>query len=85
MTARRAGHLVFVSSIAGATGVRYEAVYAATEGQGLNSLAESLRYELTGTGVGVSVVLPGAVDTPFFSGVAGPTSAAGPRRSRPTR
>jgi short-subunit dehydrogenase len=66
MTARRAGHLVFVSSIAGATGVRYEAVYAATKA-GLNSLAESLRYELTGTGVGVSVVLPGAVDTPFFS------------------
>lgn len=66
MTARRAGHLVFVSSIAGVTGVRNEAVYAATKA-GLNSLAESLRYELAGTGVGVSVVLPGAVDTPFFS------------------
>jgi short-subunit dehydrogenase len=66
MTARRAGHLVFVSSIAGATGVRNEAVYAATKA-GLNSLAESLRYELAGSGVGVSVVLPGAVDTPFFS------------------
>lgn len=66
MIARRAGHLVFVSSIAGATGVRNEAVYAATKA-GLNSLAESLRYELTGTGVGVSVILPGAVDTAFFS------------------
>ncbi len=66
MITRRAGQLVFVSSIAGATGVRNEAVYAATKA-GLNSLAESLRYELAGTGVGVSVVLPGAVDTPFFS------------------
>jgi short-subunit dehydrogenase len=66
MIARRTGHLVFVSSIAGATGVRNEAVYAATKA-GLNSLAESLRYEVAGTGVGVSVVLPGAVDTPFFS------------------
>ena len=66
MAERRAGHLVFVSSIAGATGVRYEAVYAATKA-GLNCLAESLRYEMTGNGVGVSVVLPGAVDTPFFS------------------
>lgn len=66
MIARRAGHLVFVSSIAGAIGVRNEAVYAATKA-GLNSLAESLRYELAGTGVGVSVILPGPVDTPFFS------------------
>jgi len=66
MTARGSGRLVFVSSIAGATGVRHEAVYAATKA-GLNSLAESLRYELADTGVGISVVLPGAVSTPFFS------------------
>jgi short-subunit dehydrogenase len=66
MVARGTGHLVFVSSIAGATGVRHEAVYAATKA-GLNTLAESLRYELADTGVGISVVLPGAVSTPFFS------------------
>jgi len=66
MIARRAGHLVFVSSMAGATGVRNEAVYAATKA-GLNNLAESLRYELAGTGVCISVILPGPVDTPFFS------------------
>ena len=66
MIARRAGHLVFVSSVAGTTGVRNEAVYAATKA-GLNNLAESLRYELAGTGVGISLILPGAVDTPFFS------------------
>jgi len=66
MAERGSGRLVFVSSIAGATGVRNEAVYAATKA-GLNYLAESLSYELAGTGVGVSVVLPGVVDTPFFS------------------
>jgi short-subunit dehydrogenase len=66
MVDRGAGRLIFVSSIAGATGVRNEAAYAATKA-GLNCLAESLRYELAGHGVGVSVVLPGVVDTPFFT------------------
>ncbi len=65
MAERGFGRLIFVSSIAGVTGVRHEAVYAATKA-GLNSLAESLGYELAGTGAGVSVVLPGVVDTPFF-------------------
>jgi short-subunit dehydrogenase len=65
MAERGSGRLVFVSSVAGATGVRYEAVYAATKA-GLNYLAESLSYELADTGVGVSLVLPGVVDTPFF-------------------
>ena len=65
MAARGTGRLIFVSSIAGMTGVRNEAVYAATKA-GVNYLAESLGYELAGTGAGVSVVLPGVVDTPFF-------------------
>ena len=66
MAGRGRGRLVFVSSIAGATGVRHEAAYAATKA-GLNVLAESLGYELGDRGVGVSVVLPGVVQTPFFS------------------
>ncbi len=65
MTERGRGHVVFVSSIAGATGVPTEAAYAATKA-GINYFAESIRYELRPRGVGVSVVLPGVIDTPFF-------------------
>jgi short-subunit dehydrogenase len=65
MTERGYGRLIFVSSIAGSTGVRHEAAYAATKA-GVNNLAESLSYELSGQGIGVTLVLPGVVDTPFF-------------------
>jgi short-subunit dehydrogenase len=65
MASRGYGRLIFVSSVAGATGVRHEAAYAATKA-GLNCFADSLTYELAGSGVGVSLVLPGVVDTPFF-------------------
>jgi short-subunit dehydrogenase len=65
MLKRGRGRLVFVSSVAGATGVAREAVYAATKA-GLSAFAESLAYETRPHGVGVSVIVPGVIDTPFF-------------------
>lgn len=66
MVARGTGRLVLIGSMAGWVGVGDEAVYSASKGA-LLTFADSLRRELAGTRVRVSVVSPGAVDTPFFA------------------
>ena len=66
MLGRRRGRIVLVGSVAGRTGVAGEAVYAACKAA-LDGFAESLRLELATTGVGVTVVVPGAVRTAFFA------------------
>jgi short-subunit dehydrogenase len=60
MVARGAGHLVFVSSLSGKAASPGASVYAATK-FGLRGFALSLREDLVGTGVGVSLVSPGFV------------------------
>jgi short-subunit dehydrogenase len=65
MVARRHGHLVTVGSIAGRIGAPFEAAYSATK-FAVTGLTEALSIELTPHGIGVSLVNPGPVDTPFF-------------------
>jgi short-subunit dehydrogenase len=78
------GHLIFVSSIVGKRGVPYMGAYSATKFAQVG-LAESLRGELAGSNIHVSVVLPVSTDTEFFevmqkeSGSA--SRAIGPRQT----
>lgn len=65
MLERGAGHLVFVGSIAGLLGVPEESAYAASKAA-LHGYARSLAVEVAQSGVGVSIVAPGVVDTGFF-------------------
>lgn len=62
VAARRGGHLVNVSSAAGLIGLPWHAAYSASK-FGLRGLSEVLRFDLARYGIGVSVVVPGAVRT----------------------
>jgi short-subunit dehydrogenase len=65
MLARRRGHIVNVASIAARIGSRHHTIYCASK-FALAGFTESLAYELEDTGVGVSLVNPGIIDTAFF-------------------
>jgi short-subunit dehydrogenase len=57
---RGSGHFVFISSISGFAATPRASVYAATK-FGLRGFALNLREDLRGSGVGVSVITPGAI------------------------
>lgn len=65
MRAQGDGHIVLVSSMDGKKGLPFEAPYVAAK-SALTGFGDVLRQELHGTGIGVSLVLPGRVDTPMI-------------------
>lgn len=65
MRRRGRGHILLVSSITAWTPFPTISHYAATKAY-LKSFGQSLWYELRGSGVGVTVLFPSAVDTPFY-------------------
>src|SRR5262249_31139498 len=62
MLDRRAGHLVAVSSLAAYRGLPGSAAYSAAKA-GLTNMMESLRIDLRGSGVDVTLLAPGFVRT----------------------
>lgn len=64
----RGGRLVNVSSAAGIVALPWHAAYSASK-YGLRGVSEVLRFDLARHGIGVSVVVPGAVKTPLVSTV----------------
>ena len=62
--AGRGGYLVNVASVAGLTGAPWHGPYAVAK-WGLVGLSEVLRYDFMQHRIGVTVVCPGAVETPL--------------------
>lgn len=66
--AGRGGHIVNVSSAAGLFGLPWHAAYSASK-FGVRGISEVLRFDLAQHGIGVSLVCPGAVNTPLVGTV----------------
>lgn len=64
MRRNQSGRIVIVASLAGRRGISPLGGYSATK-FALVGLAEALRVELFGSGVHVSLVMPGVIDTPM--------------------
>jgi short-subunit dehydrogenase len=65
MLKARGGHIVNIASMAGKIGSAKSSGYSATK-HAVLGFTNSLRQELMGTGVKLTAINPGPIDTPFF-------------------
>lgn len=68
MLPRNSGHVVNIASIAGKVGGPAVATYSATK-HGVVGLSEAVRFELRGSGIEISCVMPFPVKTALMEGV----------------
>ncbi|OXM17152.1 SDR family NAD(P)-dependent oxidoreductase [Paenibacillus herberti] len=66
MRERRSGHIINVASIAGKMATAKSSGYSASK-HAVLGMTNALRQELSGSGIYVSAVNPGPIDTPFFA------------------
>lgn len=71
MLKRSRGHIVAVSSVDGKKALPLDAPYAAAK-FAVTGFMDALRQDLRGTGVSVSTILPGRVDTPMIANLSVP-------------
>jgi len=72
MNTRKTGQIAIVSSLAALSPQADLLSYSATK-SGLRAYATGLRRALKGSGLGVSIITPGFIDTPMTDRQAGPT------------
>jgi short-subunit dehydrogenase len=75
MLQRSSGHIVAISSVDGKKGLPYDGPYVAAK-SALTGYMDVLRQDLRGTGIGVSTLFPGRVDTPMIGHLAVPAVSA---------
>ena len=64
MVSQKFGHIVMIGSVSGLHPIK-QSVYGATKGA-IHMLCQNLRIELLGTGIRVTEICPGRVNTDFF-------------------
>lgn len=67
MQKQKSGHIINVASMAGKMATSKSTGYAATK-HAVLGFTNALRMELRGSGIDVSAINPGPIDTPFFEG-----------------
>lgn len=75
LLAQKSGHVVFVSTMDAKLAVPPDAPYIVAK-YALSGFADVLRQELHGTGVSVSTIFPGRVDTPMIEDISVPFVSA---------